>query len=134
MSEPGLDFRMVTEDWEFIQYFTEREMQCPCCGRAQMHLEFVEWLDSVRADLGEPMIVTSGFRCEDRNKQIGGAAHSQHRYGRAVDIARRGDEFRLLKLLFEGATGIGVYPGHFHVDWRPVGADGGWAFWTGDEA
>ena len=100
-----------------------------------MHLEFVEWLDRVRGDLGKPILITSGFRCSFNNELVGGAVRSQHLYGRAVDIRRPddgGEAFKLLGLMLEGSTGIGVYKDHFHVDWRPIGADGGWAFWTGE--
>jgi len=32
------------------------------------------------------IIITSGLRCYEHNKEIGGVAHSDHLYGRAVDI------------------------------------------------
>ena len=43
-------------------------------------------LDPLREAWGEPIIVTSGFRCPALNKKIGGAANSQHVLGEAADI------------------------------------------------
>lgn len=47
-------------------------------------------LERVRALLGVPLVVTSGFRCEAVNRAIGGASGSQHREGRAADFIPQG--------------------------------------------
>lgn len=43
-------------------------------------------LQPLRDALGCPIIITSGFRCAELNKRIGGAANSQHLYGQAADF------------------------------------------------
>jgi len=43
-------------------------------------------LDRVRALLGVPVIVSSGYRCPPVNAAIGGAKNSQHMTGQAVDF------------------------------------------------
>lgn len=43
-------------------------------------------LDPLRAAYGKPIIVTSGYRCTELNKAVGGAASSQHVKGEAADI------------------------------------------------
>ena len=43
-------------------------------------------LDPLREAYGKPIIVTSGYRCEELNRLIGGSKTSQHRSGQAVDI------------------------------------------------
>jgi hypothetical protein len=43
-------------------------------------------LERVRALLGHPMHVTSGFRSQIVNDAVGGSATSQHRYGLAADF------------------------------------------------
>ncbi len=43
-------------------------------------------LDPLRETYGKPIIVTSGYRCEELNRLIGGSKTSQHRSGQAVDI------------------------------------------------
>ena len=43
-------------------------------------------LDPVREAWGTPIIVSSGYRCEELNKAVGGAKNSQHMTGCAADI------------------------------------------------
>ena len=43
-------------------------------------------LDPLREAYGKPIIVTSGFRCDELNRLIGGSKTSQHRTGQAADI------------------------------------------------
>lgn len=43
-------------------------------------------LERVRALLGFPVTVSSGYRCAELNKLVGGAANSQHLQGQAVDF------------------------------------------------
>lgn len=43
-------------------------------------------LDPLRQAWGQPIIVTSGYRCPALNKAVGGAPLSQHTFGQAADI------------------------------------------------
>jgi len=43
-------------------------------------------LEQVRALLGHPIIVTSGYRCAALNQAVGGAADSDHVRGLAADL------------------------------------------------
>lgn len=43
-------------------------------------------LDPLRENYGRPIHVTSGYRCEELNKIIGGSENSQHKDGLAADI------------------------------------------------
>ena len=45
----------------------------------------VNVLEAIRAQFG-PFLPTSGYRCPQLNRAIGGAANSQHMKGEAVDI------------------------------------------------
>jgi len=45
-----------------------------------------QMLEQVRAVLGGPLIVTSGFRCADLNVAVGGSVLSQHCKGEAADF------------------------------------------------
>ena len=47
--------------------------------------ELIEFMDGVRAAWGGPLIVTSGYRCPELNKKVGGAKTSAHLTGYAVD-------------------------------------------------
>lgn len=54
-------------------------------------------LEPLRQHLGCPIIVSSGYRCAELNRLVGGAANSQHLTGEAVDIVlgRRAEDKRL---------------------------------------
>src|SRR5687767_1393711 len=43
-------------------------------------------LDRVRAYLGKPMLITSGYRNPELNRAVGGSPDSQHPRGEAVDF------------------------------------------------
>lgn len=46
--------------------------------------------EEARAILGVPLEETSGFRCAELNKAVGGHPESAHRYGRAYDLIPKG--------------------------------------------
>lgn len=43
-------------------------------------------LQPLRAHLGVPVVITSGYRCAALNKRIGGVPNSQHIFGMAADF------------------------------------------------
>lgn len=43
-------------------------------------------LQPLREDLGMPLVITSGYRSEELNEEIGGSETSQHSKGQAADI------------------------------------------------
>lgn len=47
-------------------------------------------LQPVRDKIGKPMIITSGFRCPEVNKLVGGKTNSQHLKGQAADFIIKG--------------------------------------------
>lgn len=44
----------------------------------------------IRSKFATPMIITSGYRCEQLNKLVGGVDNSQHMKGEAVDFCFAG--------------------------------------------
>lgn len=46
--------------------------------------------EQVRAFINVPMVITSGFRCEELNKAVGGVKTSQHQFFRAIDFIPKG--------------------------------------------
>lgn len=114
---------MRVTDWqEFHPYFTRREFVCRCCGEEHMDRDFMLRLELARACSGIPFIITSGYRCAERNKAVGGVPGSAHCRGYAVDIAVRADHerFMVLKwLLVYGFRRIGIGKGFIHVDSDP---------------
>lgn len=96
-------------------FFTEEEMRCQCgCEQGGMHSEFMEKLTSLRADWGQPMVVTSAYRCKNHPIEAKKIAQDKppgtHESGRAVDIAIQGeDAYKFLcAALGHGFSGIGV--------------------------
>ncbi|WP_417513747.1 D-Ala-D-Ala carboxypeptidase family metallohydrolase [Minwuia sp.] len=96
-------------NWQKFPNFGEIEFRCRCgCGRAEMDMQFVSLLQAVRTELGMPLPISSGFRCPDHNRAVGGGP--AHPEGKAADIAIRGGAaLDLVRLaVSRGATGIGV--------------------------
>lgn len=110
--------------------FTVDEMRCKCgrCGLADMDSEFMKKLQQARDLWGKEMVILSPFRCAEWNKKVGGAPHSMHLKGRAVDIAYHDSEslYRLIRIFMGlGFNGIGVSRSFLHVDDRDKKT-----FWT----
>ena len=60
-----------------------------------------EVLQPIRDAFGQPIIVSSGYRCSKLNKAVGGAANSDHLYGSAADIHTKSDKPEDNKVLFD---------------------------------
>jgi hypothetical protein len=45
-----------------------------------------DYLDGIRAKLGKPILISSGYRCLMLNKAVGGVVNSQHQKGLAADL------------------------------------------------
>lgn len=82
------------------------------------------YLQPLRDEFGRTT-VHSGHRSDAHNRRVGGARQSRHRdlpgvAGAAADVScdrgRPADWYRFLDRL--GAPGLGLYPGHVHVDNR----------------
>lgn len=58
-------------------------------------------LDPLREAYGQPIIVSSGYRCPELNKAVGGARTSQHTRGQAADIHTKSNSKESNKQLFE---------------------------------
>lgn len=56
-----------------------------------LHLLITECLNPIREAYGKPIKVTSGYRCAELNKAVGGKSTSQHLKGYAVDIVGKTD-------------------------------------------
>ena len=74
-------------DFMVASHFSLREFECRCCRRVQLATRLVLLLEDLRTHWGRPVVITSGYRCEERNKIVGGSVNSLHRHGQAVDIA-----------------------------------------------
>jgi len=59
----------------------------PKDGDCWVHRDLLRGLEALRARVGRPLGVVSGFRDEAHNRRVGGAARSQHTYGPAPELA-----------------------------------------------
>lgn len=113
--------------------FTLEEFACPCCSRVSIDFRLLESLQALRDSIGKPIIVSSGFRCQKRNLEVGGAFASTHLIGLAADIIVPG--MTPLELLSKAEicgwlAGFGVSEKFLHVDVRN-GAREYWHFQRG---
>ena len=59
--------------------FSSSEFTCKCgCGLDKVSPTFLWKLNQIRDEVGFPMAVTSGCRCEQHNKNEGGEDNSDH--------------------------------------------------------
>lgn len=91
--------------------------------------ELIEKLEVLRTYFNTPVIINSAFRTEKHNKEVGGAANSQHLHGRAADIVVKGVNPETVAnfAVKIGFRGIGKYKNFTHVDTR----DGNVTIWVG---
>ena len=99
-------------------HFSRHEFACRHCGRVIVTRHLVQHLERLRALVGAPLVVVSGYRCPEHNRAVGGARGSLHTRGMAADL-RRGYATRA-QARAAGFTGIGFCgDSAVHVDVRP---------------
>lgn len=92
-------------------YFKIEEFACNCCQSCIIDEYMVNRLDLVRAELGFPLVVRSGYRCPEHNQRVSTTGpRGPHTTGCAVDIAVSGERAqRLIRVALQREfTGIGV--------------------------
>lgn len=120
---------------DLSKHFDRSEFKCKCgdCNYDTVDAELIELLEKVRINFREAVIITSGNRCPDYNRLVGGSKNSQHLYGRAADIVVANTTTlavrNYLDAVLAGAGGLGYYPDSkfIHVDTRTEGG----ARWVG---
>jgi hypothetical protein len=90
---------MPQQDDYLTEHFTLSEMtfsdtanlqgidNTPTADEVENLVETCHVLEKIRTLCGnKPVIITSGFRCEELNQAVGGASDSAHRYGYGADF------------------------------------------------
>ena len=81
---------------------------------------FLLALDTIRDEVGEPLTITSGFRCNDYNDRISSTGRNgPHTTGQAVDIACNNSALRMkiVSVALEQKIGrIGIARSFVHLD------------------
>ena len=91
-------------------YFTKDEMKCSHTGLEMMDPVFMEKLTALRADWGQPMVISSAYRDPTHPIEARKDKPGAHASGRAVDVLIAGEDAYnfLCAALGHGFTGIGV--------------------------
>lgn len=111
-------------DIQISKNFKLSEFECthPDHNHVQVDEVLLEKLQKLRDYLGVPLIINSAYRCDERNRQVGGSRNSLHKEGKAVDISLRTIPIGINELeeLAEeiGFDGIGKYYTFIHLDTR----------------
>ncbi|TLD85784.1 D-Ala-D-Ala carboxypeptidase family metallohydrolase [Helicobacter sp. MIT 05-5294] len=122
-------------------YFKESEFVCKC-GKCQKPAnvpgdKLLNALIEIRELYQSPVVINSGYRCEEHNKKVGGAAKSQHstfgiKTGGAADFVVKGVKTeevfqQVMRMFKDKGFGIAIkrnkanpYAGFVHLDTRGV--------------
>lgn len=97
--------------WRWPHVDPVREWACKGTGRIMVETDFLDRFERLRVAFGRPLIITSGYRSPEHNRQVSATGDDgPHTTARAVDIRIYGtwalDVIR--RALDEGFTGIGV--------------------------
>lgn len=125
---------------ELWNNFQLQDFACKCgCPKNYAKFDLIDALQEIRDMLGEPIAISSGYRCEFHNKGVGGSPTSSHITGWAADInitnKNSGYVYRLIKMIYQHGkiTRIGYGKMNsgtlvMHVDMDPGKVQN--VFWT----
>lgn len=126
-----------------------RELACrdgtpyPTAWRSTRAVRLAAAFEQVRAAVGAPIRIGSAYRTPDYNRQIGGARHSQHCDGRALDLYPPAGWIlprfaAVIRAVADDRAspiyGLGIYPTFVHLDIRPAPPHGRLILWQGTRA
>ena len=104
-------------------HFEAEEFRCSHCKRDGIQMPLVEALEDLRAIVGKPIIINSGYRCPQHPIEAAKPTPGKHSEGIAADIKVRGmsawDLYReVLKVPQFLGIGVDAENGYVHVDIR----------------
>ena len=97
-------------DWGRYPSFTAKEFACRHCGANDMRAEFMGRLQELRNRYGQPMRISSGYRCTEHPIEAKKPEPGPHTTGLACDVVVDGAEaYKLLRLVMAMEfKGVGV--------------------------
>lgn len=106
------------------EHFLTSETACrDGCGFDVPEPNLIRLAEQVRMLLGRPLKVSSCCRCAARNKKVGGAPHSKHVQGLAMDFLSPNPAVERDKILAAYKAGelpllggLGLYDWGLHID------------------
>ena len=116
-----------------MKYFNLNEFDSPDFPNSGVNMDkdFLERLEQAREIAGIPFRITSGFRTESHNKEVGGVPNSSHLIGVASDIAVSSGSERYIilnALIKAGFKRIGVAKTFIHCDTDPNKSNSVWTY------
>lgn len=105
--------------WDEIEFFDREEFRCKCGGKycngfpAEPKEQMVRIVNQLRKNLGVPITIVSGLRCQDWNRIQGGVDNSQHMYGEASDIWAQGKSQATVEAELDRIGGVRY---HYPID------------------
>ena len=108
---------------DISKHFYRGEFACRCgCGFDTVDAQLISVLEELREHFGVPIKVSSGCRCKEHNRAVGGSEKSQHLLARASDISMvdftTAAICRYLEDKYPSELGIGKYDTFVHIDTR----------------
>ena len=74
-------------DNQLSKNLTRKEVACKCgCGFDIIDNKLIDTFQALRDFVGKPIYITSGCRCPEHNKKVGGEKDSAHIEGMALDM------------------------------------------------
>ena len=67
--------------------FKVTEFACKHCAKNNIDQRVINMAQTIREELGVPVKVNSGYRCETHNARVGGVKGSFHTKGLAADLS-----------------------------------------------
>lgn len=112
---------------QLTEHFSIDEFRCHHCAREGIKLAVAQGLEKLRARIGKPIIIHSGYRCAQHPVEAAKKEPGAHTEGIAADISVHGMTARELyaeAVKIAGFHGFGVDDenNYVHVDLREVPA------------
>lgn len=101
-------------------FFSDRELQCKCCGALVIDAIFLHVLNDARNIYGHEFVINSGYRCQKHNKEVGSKSQN-HVRGKAADIqcSTSLERYVMVRALqLAGMRGIGIGQNFIHADFN----------------
>lgn len=98
-------------NWDLYENFIEDEFRCQHTGLVHMDETFMQRLQNLRTDVGEPFVINSGYRHKTHPIEAAKEEPGEHYEGKAGDIKCWGElAYKIVSSAPKhGFTRIGIY-------------------------
>lgn len=110
-----------TNHFQIAKNFQLYEFECSHCNVVKLKPELVRRVQKIRDHFDAPFIITSGYRCPEWDRAVGGSGEGTHTQGQALDGYIQGVSHSELADYAEDMfrnDGLGRYNNHTHLDVR----------------